>query len=329
MLVQIEAGSSRITGLDDRQTDLTFETEFTARTNPHRGYITIIEGCDKFCAYCVVPYTRGKERSRTSQSVLDEAKRMADAGYTDIQLLGQNVNSYRDPSEKMTFAELLSQIGELSGIRRVRFTTSHPRDFTRDIIDAIDASPTLCDHVHLPVQSGSSRVLKSMFREYTREQYLERIAWMKATRNREISITTDVIVGFPGESEAEFEETLSLLDEVGYDGVFSFKYSPRPNTPSLQYIDSIPEEEKSHRLQILQARQRELQRTSYKRHLGQKIEVMVEGKNATREQMIGRTSQNKTLNFTVDGLAEPGVGSYVQVEVTQTFPNSLLGKMVE
>ncbi len=329
MLVQIESGARRVTGLDDRETDQTFETEFTARSNPHRGYITIIEGCDKFCAYCVVPYTRGKERSRTSHSVLEEAKRMADAGYTDIQLLGQNVNSYRDPAEKMSFAQLLSAVGELPGVRRVRFTTSHPRDFTKDIIDAIDAVPSLCDHVHLPVQSGSSRLLASMFREYTREQYLERIAWMKETRNREISITTDVIVGFPGETEAEFAETLSLLDEVGYDGVFSFKYSPRPNTPSLQYIDSIPEAEKSRRLQILQEHQREIQRASYKRHLGQRLEVMVEGKNAARAQIIGRTSQNKTLNFTTNSATEPRIGDYVQVEVTQTFPNSLLGTMVE
>jgi tRNA-2-methylthio-N6-dimethylallyladenosine synthase len=269
MLIQIEAGADRVTGLDDRQTDQTFETEFTARTNPHRGYITIIEGCDKFCAYCVVPYTRGKERSRTAQSVLDEARRMANAGYTDIQLLGQNVNSYHDPAGKKTFAELLTAVGELPGIRRVRFTTSHPRDFTKDIIDAIDSVPTLCDHVHLPVQSGSSRVLESMFRDYSREQYLERIAWMKAARNREISITTDVIVGFPGETEAEFRETLSLLDEVGYDGVFSFKYSPRPNTPALQYADSIPDAEKSRRLQVLQEHQRELQRSSCRRHLGQ------------------------------------------------------------
>src|SRR5215472_3556305 len=305
MLVQIESGGTRVTGLDDRETDQTFETEFTARTNPHRGYITIIEGCDKFCAYCVVPYTRGKERSRTSQSVLREAQRMADAGYTDIQLLGQNVNSYRDPAGKMSFAELLAAVGESPGIRRVRFTTSHPRDFTKDIVEAIDSVPALCDHVHLPVQSGSSRVLASMFREYTREQYLERIAWMKATRNREISITTDVIVGFPGETEAEFGETLSLLDEVGYDGVFSFKYSPRPNTPALQYADSIPDGEKSRRLQILQERQREIQRNGYRRHLGQILEVMVEGRNSARNQIVGRTSQNKTLNFVVDGAAEP------------------------
>jgi tRNA-2-methylthio-N6-dimethylallyladenosine synthase len=327
MLIQIEAGANRVTGLDDRQTDQTFETEFTARTNPHRGYITIIEGCDKFCAYCVVPYTRGKERSRTSQSVLDEARRMADAGYTDIQLLGQNVNSYHDPAGRKTFAELLTGVGELAGIRRVRFTTSHPRDFTKDIIDAIDSVPTLCDHVHLPVQSGSTRVLDSMFRDYSREEYLERIAWMKSARNKEISITTDVIVGFPGETEAEFRETLSLLDEVGYDGVFSFKYSPRPNTPALQYADSIPDAEKSRRLQILQEHQRELQRSSYRRHLGQIVEVMVEGKNPARGQITGRTSQNKTLNFVVNGKQEPRIGEYVRVQVTQTFPNSLLGEM--
>src|SRR2546430_11570327 len=193
MLVQIEAGKQRVTGLDDRETDECFETEFTARTNPHRGYITIIEGCDKFCAYCVVPYTRGKERSRTSESVLGEARQMAGMGYTDVQLLGQNVNSYRDPSVKMTFAELLNAVGEIAGVKRVRFTTSHPRDFTRDIVEVIEANPNLCDHVHLPVQSGSSHVLKLMQREYTREQYLERIAWMKASR-RPISITTDVIV---------------------------------------------------------------------------------------------------------------------------------------
>ena len=233
MLVQIEAGK-RSTGLDDRQTDECFETEFTARTNPHRGYITIIEGCDKFCAYCVVPFTRGKERSRTSESVLAEARQMADLGYTEIQLLGQNVNSYKDPacleSGKKSFAELLAAVGEVPGIKRVRFTTSHPRDFGRDIVDAIDAVPTLCDHVHLPVQSGSTRMLDAMQRLYTRDQYLERIAWIKAAK-REISITTDVIVGFPGETEADFAATLDLLEEVGYDGVFSFKYSPRPNTP--------------------------------------------------------------------------------------------------
>ena len=315
----------RITGLDDRQTDKCFETEFTSRLNPHRGYITIIEGCDKFCAYCVVPFTRGKERSRTSQSVLHEARQMAELGYTEIQLLGQNVNSYRDPDGKKTFAELLAAVGEVPGIRRVRFTTSHPRDFGRDIVDVIDATPTLCDHVHLPVQSGSTRVLHAMQRLYTREQYMERISWMKSAR-REISITTDVIVGFPGETEAEFEQTLNLLDEVGYDGVFSFKYSPRPNTPALGLEDAIPEAEKSRRLEALMARQKEIQSKSYKRFIDSRVEVMVEGYNETRNQWLGRTSQNKTLNFTAS--STPKIGSYVETRVTASFPNSLLGEMV-
>jgi tRNA-2-methylthio-N6-dimethylallyladenosine synthase len=327
MLVQLEAGKQRITGLDDRETDECFETEFTARTNPHRGYLTIIEGCDKFCAYCVVPFTRGKERSRTSDSVLAEARQMADLGYTEVQLLGQNVNSYQDPSRKKTFAELLAAVGELAGIRRVRFTTSHPRDFGRDIIEAIESVSTLCDHVHLPVQSGSDRVLDAMQRLYTRDQYLERIAWMKAAK-REISITSDMIVGFPGETEADFEQTLALIDEVEYDSIFCFKYSPRPNTPSLKLEDAIPDEEKSRRLMVLQERQREIQRRRYQRHVGQILEVMVEGKNQARGQWIGRTSQNKTLNFTAPPAAVPEAGSYIPVVTTGSFPNSLLGEMV-
>ena len=327
MLVQIEAGKQRVTGLDDRETDACFETEFTARTNPHRGYITIIEGCDKFCAYCVVPYTRGKERSRTSQSVLVEARQMADLGYTEIQLLGQNVNSYKDPAGKQTFAELLSAVGEVPGIRRVRFTTSHPRDFGRDIIHAIDAVPTLCDHVHLPVQSGSTRVLDAMQRLYTRDQYLERIAWMKAAK-REISITTDVIVGFPGETESDFAETLGLLEEVGFDAVFAFKYSPRPNTPSLKLDDAIPDEEKARRLEVLMAKQREIQTTSYKRYIGTNCEVMVEGRNEARVQWMGRTTHNKTLNFTAPATANPKPGTYAPILVTSSFPNSLLGELV-
>ena len=327
MLARLEAGERRITGLDDRQTEETFDTEFTARTNPHRGYITIVEGCDKFCAYCVVPYTRGRERSRSSASVMDEARRMADAGFTEIQLLGQNVNSYRDPNGKMSFAELLAAVGGVAGIRRVRFTTSHPRDFTREIVAAIDAVPTLCDHVHLPVQSGANRVLAAMAREYTREWYLERIAWIKAAR-REISLTSDIIVGFPGETEAEVEETATLLDEVGYDAVFCFKYSARPNTPAIAMADSIAEEEKSRRLQVILERQRAIQRKRYARHLGEVMEVMVEGYNAARGQVVGRSSQNKTVNFSVRQAILPAMGSYPMVRITETFPNSLAGEAV-
>jgi len=328
MIERLEAGETRITGLDDRQTDQTFDTEFTARSNPHRGYITIIEGCDKFCAYCVVPYTRGKERSRTSASVLVEARRMADLGYTDIQLLGQNVNSWRDPSGRMSFAELLTAVGSIGGIRRVRFTTSHPRDFTRDIVEAIDATPTLCDHIHLPVQSGSNAVLHAMSREYTRDWYLERMSWIHAAA-RDISITSDMIVGFPGETDADFEQTITLIGAVKYDSIFAFKFSPRPNTPAIHMADSIPDAVKSERLRILNDRQREIQREHYARHLGQVVEVMVEGSNEARHQVTGRSSQNKTVNFTTTELAAvPPVGSYLDVRITQTLPNSLVGEAV-
>ena len=328
MLVRLEAGESRITGLDDRQTDETFETEFTSRQNPYRGYITIIEGCDKFCSYCVVPYTRGKERSRGSSSVMVEARRIADQGYTEIQLLGQNVNSYRDPEGKSSFAELLAAVGQVSGIRRVRFTTSHPRDFTRDIVEAIDAVPTLCDHVHLPVQSGSSRVLKMMAREYTREWYLERISWVKAAK-RTISLSTDIIVGFPGETDDDFIQTMDLLAEVQYDCVFGFKYSARPNTPALTMIDSIPETEKTKRLQVLLDRQREIQRVNYSRQIGETIEAMVEGMNPARGQIAGRSSQNKPVNFTSKLPIAPAPGSYMQVKITGAHPNSLVGEAIE
>jgi tRNA-2-methylthio-N6-dimethylallyladenosine synthase len=309
-------------------TDECFETEFTARTNPHRGYITIIEGCDKFCAYCVVPYTRGKERSRTSASVVEEARQLVDLGYTEIQLLGQNVNSYRDPSGLKSFAELLAALASVPGIRRVRFTTSHPRDFGRDIVDVIDAVPALCDHVHLPVQSGSSRVLEAMQRLYTRDEYLERISWIQAAR-RDISLTSDLIVGFPGETEAEFEETLSLMDLVGYDSVFTFKYSPRPNTPALRMEDAIPDAEKARRLAVLNDRQKQIGARRNSRHVGQVLEVMVEGKNAARGQWVGRTSQIKVMNFTVPSGVELATGSYVNVLVTGSFPNSLVGEMAD
>jgi tRNA-2-methylthio-N6-dimethylallyladenosine synthase len=275
----------------------------------------------------VVPFTRGKERSRTSASVLEEARQLADLGYTEIQLLGQNVNSYRDPDESKSFAELLVAVAGVSGIERVRFTTSHPRDFGRDIVEAIDSTPALCDHVHLPVQSGSTRVLDAMQRLYTRDEYLERISWIHAAK-RDISITTDLIVGFPGETEREFEETLSLLDVVGYDSAFTFKYSPRPNTPALRLDDAIPDSEKARRLAVLNDKQKQIQMHRNKRHLGQIVRVMVEGKNPARGQWIGRTSQIKVLNFTAPEGSEFRTGSYVDVRVTTIFPNSLVGEVV-
>ena len=329
MLVQLEAGDRRVTGLTFDAAEA-FETPFARRDNPHRAYITIIEGCDKSCAYCVVPFTRGPERSRTSESVLREARQLANAGYTDIQLLGQNVNSYRDPSPPgWDFAHLLRAMGEVDGIRRVRFTTSHPRDFVKEIIDAIDENPVLCNHVHLPVQSGSDAVLARMQRLYTRDDYMRRVDWMKRAR-RDIAITTDIITGFPGETEAEFNDTLSLLDEVEYESLFSFKYSPRPNTAALALPDHVPEAEKSRRLTIVQERQRAIQIRRNAQLLGTIEETMVEGFNLATGQWIGRTSQNRTLNFTDSGLPMPDagqtlVGQYLPVLVTRTGPNSLAG----
>jgi len=328
MLGQLEAGNRRVTGLS-LDTGETFNTPFTRRNNPHRAYITIIEGCDKSCAYCVVPFTRGPERSRTSESVMAESRGLAERGYTEIQLLGQNVNSYRDPSPAgWDFAALLARVAEVPGIRRVRYTTSHPRDFVRPIVDAMDSNPVLCDHVHLPVQSGSSKVLAAMDRLYTRDEYMRRIEWLKSAR-RHYSLTTDIIVGFPGETERDFEETLQLLDEVQYDSLFSFKYSPRPNTAALALEDRIPDEEKQRRLTIVQEKQRAIQIRRNAEFIGSVREVLVEGRQQALGQWIGRTSDNRTLNFTHPDInGDSLVGKYLPVRVTRSGPNSLVGESV-
>lgn len=322
LLAEIEVGGTRVTGLD-LGTDETFETEVTRRDNPFRAYLTIIEGCDYACSYCVVPHTRGPQRSRPSAAVLSEVQHLVEGGFTEVQLLGQTVNSYRDPSSaKMSFAQLLRAVAAVSGIRRVRFTTSHPNDFTREIVDAIDSIPSICDHIHLPVQSGSSRVLKEMRRTYTREGYLERISWIRSAQ-RLFSITTDIIVGFPGETDAEFAETLSLLDQVKFDGVFAFKYSPRPNTSAKDMPDAIPEEVKSQRLAILQQRQREIQILQNQNFVGSEFEVLVDGRHESRGQWSGRTTSNRIVNFTSP--AQSLLGQYCQVTITGAGPNSLVG----
>jgi len=323
LLAQIEAGNQRVTGLDN-DTDETFETPVTRRDNPWRAYLTIIEGCDKACSYCVVPYTRGPERSRASDSILREVRQLAELGYSEVQLLGQTVNSYKDPTaRKMPFSELLLAVADEPGIRRVRFTTSHPRDFTQDIVDAIDAQPKLCNHVHLPVQSGSTRVLQAMQRTYTREEYLEKIAMIRGAK-RTISITTDIIVGFPGETDEDLAETLSLLDEVKYDAIFSFKYSPRPHTPSLKLNDVISEEEKSRRLGVLQEKQREIQTARHSAMVGETFELLVSGKSRRENQWSGHTSCHRVINFASQEQAL--LGKYVQVRVTGATPNGLAGE---
>jgi tRNA-2-methylthio-N6-dimethylallyladenosine synthase len=323
MVAELEAGGRRVMGLD-LDTEETFETEITRRDNPLRAYVTIIEGCDYACSYCVVPHTRGPERSRPSAAVLGEVRRLADAGYTEIQLLGQTVNSYRDPSPRgMSFVELLREVAVVEGIRRVRFTTSHPNDFHREIVEAIDETPALCDHIHLPVQSGSTRVLGAMRRTYTRDEYLEKISWIRAAR-RPISITTDIIVGFPSETEADFEESLTLLDAVGYDGVYAFTYSPRPNTTASSMPEAIPETEKSRRLTMLQERQRRIQIERNNRLVGATFELLVDTHHAARSQWAGRSTSNLIVNFTSP--RQNLLGEYVQVHVTRAAPFSLVGE---
>jgi tRNA-2-methylthio-N6-dimethylallyladenosine synthase len=326
LIEQLESGGRRVTGLD-LDTDETFETEITRRDRLLSAYITIIEGCDYACAYCVVPRTRGPERSRSSESVIAEARRLADAGYTEIQLLGQTVNSYRDLGPRgWRFVDLLRAVADVPGIRRVRFTTSHPNDFTREIVAAIDEVPAICNHVHLPVQSGSSRVLQAMRRTYTREEYLEKIAWIRAA-SRDISITSDIIVGFPGETVADFEESLSLLDAAQYDAIFSFTYSPRPNTTAKDMPDAIPEEEKSKRLAILNARQREIQLSRNEAMIGDVFEVHTDGEHPARGMWGGRTSCNRLVNFT--STRAKLLGEYLQVKISRASANLVFGEHVE
>jgi len=325
LLAQIESGNRRVKGLD-LDTEDCFETEFTRRDNRFRAYLTIIEGCDQRCAFCVVPMTRGPERSRSGLKIISECRRLVDAGYTEIQILGQIVNAWRDPSPAgWSFAELLSRIADVPGVRRVRFTTSHPRFFTPDIVQAIDSHPALCDQIHLPVQSGSTEILARMLRGYSREEYLEKIHCIRKAR-RVISLSTDIIAGFCGETAKDFEQTLSLLAEVEYDQVFAFKFSPRPNTVALGFADTVPEEEKARRLAELQEAQRRIQVRRNQALLGQRFEVLVEGYQHRLGQAVGRTTSNRVLNFPGEPVE---IGCYRQVTVTSAGPHSLVGDRAE
>ncbi len=320
LLGRLETGHRRATGLS-LDTEECFETDLTRRDNPFRAYLTIIEGCSQRCSFCVVPTTRGPERSRPSDRILEDCRRLVDEGFTEIQLLGQIVNNWQDPSpDRLSFAELLGRVAEIRGVRRVRFTTSHPRYFTPDIVQAIDSHPALCDQIHLPVQSGATKVLADMLRGYTRDEYLRKIDCIRKAR-RAISISTDIIVGFCDESREDFEETISLLDAVRFDQVFSFKYSARPNTAALGFVDMVPEEEKGLRLAELQERQREIQLRRNELLVGKEFEVLVEGFQPRLAQAVGRTTSNRIINF-------PGspdfIGRYMNVCVTAAGPNSLV-----
>ncbi len=293
------------------------------------GFISIMRGCNNFCSYCIVPYTRGRERSRPIDSILNEVADLRNRGFKEVTLLGQNVNSYRyslpDGSE-VDFPALLALVAEAAPDMRIRFTTSHPKDMSDATLETIARYPNLCRHIHLPVQSGSSKVLKDMNRKYTREWYLDRIAAIRRILP-EASITTDLFTGFHNESEDDFEETLSLMREVGFDSAFMFKYSERPGTlASRSMPDNIPEEVKIERLNRMIALQNELSAASNRADIGKEFEVLVEGvSKRSREQMVGRTSQNKTAVFP---RANAKVGDLVKVRVKDATSATLLCEII-
>ena len=339
LLAQLDGGFPR--AIDVRLTkDADFiELGAADRRTRHVAYITIIEGCNKFCSYCIVPFTRGRERSRPADRIVAEARELAAAGFHEVHLLGQNVNSYglsgrrqghlaggraeEDPAG-VTFAGLLRRVAGESGLKRIKFTTSYPRDFDAEVVRAIDEHENLCEWIHLPAQSGSDRVLRAMRRGYTRRDYLGKIDLIKRAR-KDLAITGDVIVGFPGETDEDFAETLSLVAEVGYDGLYLFKYSPRPHTPAAAYADSIPEEVKTERFLRLQELQDRLQRLRYARYLGREVEVLVEGPSArSSADMTGHTRCQKVVNFPGDS---SNLGKLVKVKVEQARPHSLYGAL--
>ena len=307
---------------NDQRLDLLPQVKGSKRLS---SFVTVMQGCDNYCSYCIVPYVRGRETSRRSTEILDEIRHLADDGVREIVLLGQNVNSYglKNTSEP-TFAELIRQMATLQGIRRIRFYTSHPKDMSDELIDCFAEIPELCGQVHLPAQSGSNAVLARMNRGYSRESYLNRIRALKSARPG-IAITGDMIVGFPGETEADFDETLSLMEEVRFIDLFSFVYSPRPGTKAAEYVEEIGREEKQRRLERLQSVQKRTTLEINRSYLNVLQSVLVEGEGKRPGQISGKTDGGRTVNF----IGEKSlIGSFVEVRIIDVFQNSLLGELV-
>ena len=306
--------------------DVSFPLGIARRSEPHKAYVTIIEGCNEFCAFCVVPYTRGKERMRPVRDIIDEVRQAADTGAREVQLLGQIVNHYQAPDGICDFADLLARVSEVAGIERIRFASPHPRHVSARMIEAMRDLPKVCRHLHLPVQSGSTRVLQAMRRRHTREEYLELLARLRETIP-DIALSTDMIVGFPGETDADFDETLSLTGTARYHSMFSFKYSPRPNTLALKRLaDDVTEETKTRRIVALQSLQKRIQGEIFAAAVGRVEPVLVDAKSRRRDwELSGRTSGNTVVNF-------PGnpawVGDIVRVRISGANPNSLRGEAV-
>ena len=293
------------------------------------GFVSIMRGCNNFCSYCIVPYTRGRERSRELESIIREVTDLASKGYREVTLLGQNVNSYRfvDGDQVYDFADLLEAVALAVPGMRIRFTSPHPKDMDDKAIRTMAKYPNICKHIHLPAQSGNNRILKLMKRNYTREWYLERVAAIRAVMP-DCAITSDLFCGFHDESEEDFQETLSLMREVGYEASFMFKYSERPGTYAAKYLeDNVPEEVKIRRLQEMIDLQSQLSLESNLRDVGRVVEVLIEGfSKRSREQLFGRTQQNKVVVFDKQGYR---IGQYVQVLVENATAATLLGKPVQ
>jgi len=327
MLEQFEVSGQKVSETEfDTGVDYLRETLPLTSQGKVKSYVTIMQGCDRFCSYCVVPYVRGREKSRPSGEILEEIKSHAASGVKEICLLGQNVNGYGKGLEgEPGFSELLHRINEMKGIERIRFTTSHPADLSEELIQCFGKLEKLCEHFHLPFQSGSDRILERMNRGYTRESYIEKIDRLREVCPS-IAITADVIVGFPGEEEKDFEETLDLMKKVRFDDLFSFKYSPRKGTRAAGLGDQMEEQVKQERLEFLQKIQKEITLQKNQILEGRIEEVLVEGYSKQSERDVtGRTRTNKTANFEGDlGL----VGCLIVVRITQAYAHSLRGEIV-
>jgi len=307
--------------------DVSFPLGIAQRRDPHKAYVTIIEGCNEFCAFCVVPYTRGHERMRPVADILADVRHAADTGALEVQLLGQIVNHYQAPDDPgCDFAELLARVNDVAGIERIRFASPHPRHVTPRMMQAMRDLPKICRHLHLPVQSGSTRVLQAMRRRHTREDYLDLIARLRETMP-DLALSTDMIVGFAGETAADFDETLSLTSAVRYHSMFSFKYSPRPNTLALKRMpDDVGEAEKTRRIVALQTLQKEIQGELFASMVGRVERVLIDATSRRREwELSGRTSGNTVVNLPGD---PAWVGQIVDVRITGANPNSLRGEAV-
>jgi tRNA-2-methylthio-N6-dimethylallyladenosine synthase len=295
----------------------------------HKRFITIMQGCDNFCTYCVVPYTRGREISRSFDDILTEATHLVSQGVKEITLIGQNVNSYGkkgDAAQHKSFPELLRAVAGIDGLKRLRFTTSHPKDLSEELMRCFAEIPVLCPHFHLPVQSGSNSILKQMNRKYTIEAYLDKVAKLRQYRP-DIALTTDIIVGFPGETDDDFGATMQVVETVRYHGAYSFKYSDRPNAKAADFPDKVAETVKTERLARLQARQEEIALALKQAEIGKSVEVMVEGASkAPANQWSGRTGGNQIVNFSCETKLVPG--QLLMVEIEGACQNSLRGKII-